>query len=39
MRERAAMLGGSLDAGPADDGGFHVRAILPISADHYEDEA
>jgi len=31
MHERAAMLGGSLDAGPTDDGGFHVSAVLPVS--------
>ena len=31
MQERAAMLGGSLDAGPTDDGGFHVSAVLPVS--------
>jgi signal transduction histidine kinase len=31
MRERAAMLGGSLDAGPTEDGGFQVTAVLPIS--------
>jgi signal transduction histidine kinase len=30
MRERAAMLGGTLDAGPAEGGGFAVRADLPI---------
>ena len=29
MRERAAMLGGQLDAGPTDDGGFQVTAVLP----------
>ncbi len=29
MRERAAMLGGQLDAGPTDDGGFLVTATLP----------
>ncbi|WP_433230667.1 sensor histidine kinase [Actinomadura formosensis] len=29
MRERAASLGGSLDAGPGPDGGFTVRARLP----------
>jgi signal transduction histidine kinase len=28
MRERAALLGGSLDAGPSN-GGFGVRARLP----------
>ena len=31
MRERATMLGGSLDAGPTGDGGFHVTAVLPVS--------
>jgi len=31
MRERAAMLGGSLDAGPTQDGGFQVTAVLPMS--------
>ncbi len=31
MRERAAMLGGSLDAGPTEDGGFHVTAVLPAN--------
>ena len=31
MRERATMLGGSLDAGPAADGGFRVTAVLPVS--------
>jgi signal transduction histidine kinase len=33
MRERATMLGGSLHAGPREDGGFHVIAILPVTAD------
>jgi signal transduction histidine kinase len=32
MRERAAALGGSLDAGPTADGGWLVRARLPLSA-------
>jgi signal transduction histidine kinase len=32
MRERATMLGGSLDAGPAGDGGFRVTAVLPVSS-------
>jgi signal transduction histidine kinase len=32
MRERAAMLGGSLDVGPTEDGGFQVIAVLPTSA-------
>jgi signal transduction histidine kinase len=31
MRERATMLGGSLDAGPTGNGGFHVTAVLPVS--------
>ena len=30
MRERVALLGGSLSAGPAPDGGFVVRAMLPL---------
>jgi signal transduction histidine kinase len=32
MRERVALYGGSLDAGPGADGGFSVRARLPIGA-------
>ena len=32
MRERAAMLGGSLDAAPTEDGGFQVTALLPVTA-------
>lgn len=32
MRERAAMLGGWLKAGPEPDGGFAVRAELPTEA-------
>src|SRR3984957_13973169 len=31
MRERATMLGGSLDAGTTADGGFRVTAVLPVS--------
>jgi signal transduction histidine kinase len=31
MRERAAALGGTLDAGPNHDGGWRVHAWLPIS--------
>lgn len=31
MRERSAMLGGTLRAGPAPDGGFEVAAYLPTS--------
>jgi signal transduction histidine kinase len=32
MRARVVALGGSLDAGPADGGGFRVRAELPLDA-------
>ncbi|MDF5757741.1 sensor histidine kinase [Spongiactinospora sp. TRM90649] len=32
MRERATALGGTLDAGPAPDGGFRVSARIPISS-------
>ncbi len=31
MAERAAALGGTLDAGPRPEGGFRVRAWLPFS--------
>ncbi|MBE3015330.1 hypothetical protein IL992_40130 [Microbispora sp. NEAU-D428] len=31
MRERAELFGGSLDAGPLPQGGYRVRATLPIS--------
>ncbi|NLF03487.1 MAG: sensor histidine kinase [Actinomycetales bacterium] len=30
MRERAALLGGEVEAGPTADGGFEVRATLPV---------
>ncbi len=30
MRERVAVFGGALDAGPTPDGGFDVRARIPI---------
>jgi signal transduction histidine kinase len=30
MRERVALLGGSLSTGPAPDGGFVVSAVLPL---------
>jgi signal transduction histidine kinase len=39
MRERAAMLGGSLHTGPTEDGGFGVTAVLPVSADRPKDDA
>ena len=32
MRERATMLGGTLDAGPLPQGGFRVHARLPLGA-------
>jgi signal transduction histidine kinase len=32
MRERAAAVGGTLEAGPAAGGGFRVRAVLPLAA-------
>jgi signal transduction histidine kinase len=31
MRERAAALGGTLEAEPADSGGWRVRALLPVA--------
>ena len=39
MRERATMLGGSLEAGPTGDGGFQVTAILPVSSPEDSEEA
>jgi signal transduction histidine kinase len=39
MRERTAMLGGSLRAGPAGDGGFLVTAILPVREPSQGDAA
>ena len=34
MRERAAAVGGMLEAGPSGDGGFLVRARLPFEGDY-----
>jgi signal transduction histidine kinase len=31
MRERVKLYGGVLEAGPADGGGWHVRATLPLT--------
>jgi signal transduction histidine kinase len=31
MRERVELTGGAIDHGPTDDGGFQVRARLPLS--------
>jgi signal transduction histidine kinase len=36
MRERAAMLGGALTAGPTPDGGYLVEAVLPLDAQHQQ---
>ncbi|WP_084728856.1 sensor histidine kinase [Streptacidiphilus neutrinimicus] len=39
MRERTAMLGGELAAGPTPDGGFEVFAVLPTDVPAVEDRA
>jgi signal transduction histidine kinase len=37
MRERAAMLGGELAAGPLRDGGYEIVATLPLTAEPHTD--
>ena len=37
MQERAAMLGGQLETGPTDEGGFLVTAVLPDTKDHAKE--
>ncbi|MFE7705028.1 sensor histidine kinase [Streptomyces sp. NPDC057486] len=39
MRERAAALGGTIEAGPRADGGFRVRAELPLHSASNGDPA
>ncbi|MFE0130062.1 sensor histidine kinase [Streptomyces sp. NPDC059037] len=38
MRERAAALGGTIEAGPRPDGGFRVTAVLPTGTQAQENE-
>ncbi|MER6088895.1 sensor histidine kinase [Streptomyces bluensis] len=37
MRERAAALGGTIEAGPRADGGFRVLAVLPLKPARYHE--
>lgn len=37
MRERAALFGGTLHAGPKATGGFRVKLTLPLSPDHAQE--
>ena len=39
MRERAASVNGTLETGPTDDGGYEVRAHLPLRRDDAEVDA
>ena len=39
MRERAALFGGTLHAGPKATGGFRVKLALPLSPDHAQETA
>jgi signal transduction histidine kinase len=36
MRERAAVVGGTLTAGPKPDGGFRVAATFPLASSTHE---
>ncbi|WP_406707616.1 ATP-binding protein, partial [Streptomyces griseiscabiei] len=38
MRERAAALGGRIEAGPRADGGFRVLAVLPVRTSREVEE-
>jgi hypothetical protein len=37
MRERVTSLGGTLAVGPTVDGGFEVRATLPLGEAHWSE--